>query len=112
MLRHTHSLAGRLMTLLNRRLLSLLHGQFGQFADCQFYDSAPITSLVEPPSLYVPRDELATSSASIRCDIFSDATVMLTDLTEARRLIRTELHVKLMMADTSNFRIRLLCCDT
>jgi hypothetical protein len=41
-------------------------------ADCQFCDSAPITSLAEPPSLCVPRDELTTSStASIRCEIIS-----------------------------------------
>jgi hypothetical protein len=57
------------------------------------YDSAPTKCFVEPPSLLVPQDEPTTAIATMR-QFSSDATAMLSDLTEARPLIRTELAMK------------------
>jgi hypothetical protein len=62
-------------------------------ADCALYDSARTLSLVEPPSLHVPQNELLASITKLR-QFSSEATAMLNGLTEAHPLIRTELNVK------------------
>jgi hypothetical protein len=56
------------------------------------YDLAPTTSSSGLPSLHVPLDEPTTSIDTLR-QFPSDATDPLTDRTEARPLIRTELNV-------------------
>jgi hypothetical protein len=62
-------------------------------ADCAFYDLAPTTFSDEPTSVLVPRDVPEESIATLR-QFSTEATALLTDLIEARPLIRTELIVK------------------
>jgi hypothetical protein len=61
--------------------------------DCACYDLASTTIPDEPTSVHVPPDVLQESIATLR-QYFPEATVMFTDLTEARPLIQTELTVK------------------
>jgi hypothetical protein len=61
--------------------------------DCTFYDQAPTTFLDQPTSVHVPLDDTEESIATLP-QFSSTATALLTDLTEARPLIRTELTVK------------------
>jgi hypothetical protein len=58
-------------------------------ADCAFYNSAATTLPDEPTSIHVPPDVWEESIATLR-QFFP----LITDLTEARPLIRTELAVK------------------
>jgi hypothetical protein len=76
-------------------------------ADCACYDSAPTTLLEEPPSLHVPTGEPTMSIAMLR-QFFTDASDLLTDVTEARMLIRTELNVK--TADGGQLNSGLVDC--
>jgi hypothetical protein len=62
-------------------------------ADCTFYDQAPTKILDQPTSVRVPLLDTEESIASMP-QFSSTATALLTDLTEARSLIRTELAVK------------------
>jgi hypothetical protein len=62
-------------------------------ADCAFYDSTTSTAYDQPDSVHVPLDDTEPSIATMR-QFSSPATTLLTDLTEARPLIRTELTVK------------------
>jgi hypothetical protein len=62
-------------------------------ANCSFYDPGPTTISNEPTSVLVPSDVLEESIATLR-RFSPEATVMLTDLNEARLLIRNELNVK------------------
>jgi hypothetical protein len=78
-------------------------------ANCDFHDSAQTTSFVEPPSLHVPLDESTASIATLR-QFSTDATALLTDLTEARPLSRTELNVKICDGGQL-ISIGRLCCD-
>jgi hypothetical protein len=62
-------------------------------ADCAFYDSATPTAPEQPNSVHVPSDDAEPSIATLQ-QFSSLATALLTDLTEARPLIRNELTVK------------------
>jgi hypothetical protein len=62
-------------------------------ANCPFYDPAPTKVLDEPISVPVPLDVPKESTATLR-QFSPKATVWLTDLIEARPLIRTDLTVK------------------
>jgi hypothetical protein len=62
-------------------------------ADCAFCDSTASTSPDQPTSVHVPPDDSEHSIATLQ-QFSSPATALLTDLTEARPLIRTELTVK------------------
>jgi hypothetical protein len=62
-------------------------------ADCAFYDSTTSTTSDQPTSVDVPTGDAEQSITTLRQ--FSPlATTLLTDLTETRPLIRTELTVK------------------
>jgi hypothetical protein len=63
------------------------------YADCTFYDQAPTTIPYQPTSVRVPPDDTEESIATLQ-QFSSTATALLTDLTEARLLIRSELTVK------------------
>jgi hypothetical protein len=58
-------------------------------ADCAFYDSTTPTTSDQPDSVHVPPDDTEPSIATLR-QFSSPITALLTDLTEARPLIRTE----------------------
>jgi hypothetical protein len=62
-------------------------------ADCAFYDLASPTELDQPISVLVPHVDAEESIATLQ-QFSPPATALLTDLTEARPLIRTELTVK------------------
>jgi hypothetical protein len=62
-------------------------------ADCAFNDSTSPATPDQPNSVHVPSDDAEPSIATLR-HFSSPATALLTDLTEARPLIRTELTVK------------------
>jgi hypothetical protein len=62
-------------------------------ADCAFYDQTSPTELDQPISVHVPHVDAKESIATLR-QFSPPATTLLTDLTEARPLIRTELTVK------------------
>jgi hypothetical protein len=62
-------------------------------ADCAFNDSTTSTAPEQPTSVPVPTDDVEQSIATLQ-QFSSQATALLTDLTEARPLIRTELTVK------------------
>jgi hypothetical protein len=62
-------------------------------ADCVFYGPPPITVSDEPTSVLVPPDVPEESIATLR-QFSPEATALLTDLTDARLLIRTELTLK------------------
>jgi hypothetical protein len=62
-------------------------------ADCAFYDSTAPTAYNQPDPVPVPLDNAEPSIATLR-QFSSPATTLLTDLTEARPLIRLELTVK------------------
>jgi hypothetical protein len=62
-------------------------------ADCAFYDHVPTTILDEPTSVHVPPYAPEESIATLR-QFSPQATALLTDLTEARPLIRSELTLK------------------
>jgi hypothetical protein len=62
-------------------------------ADCAFYDSTTPTASDQPDSVPVPSDDAEPFIATLR-QFSSPTTALLTDLTEARPLIRTELNVK------------------
>jgi hypothetical protein len=61
--------------------------------DCVFYDPTPATFPNEPTSVHVPLDDLVESIATLR-HFPPGSYALLTDLTEVRPLIRTELNVK------------------
>jgi hypothetical protein len=62
-------------------------------ADCSFYDQAPLTAREEPTSLRLPPDDTEESIATLQ-QFPPKATALLTDLTEARPLVRIELTLK------------------
>jgi hypothetical protein len=62
-------------------------------ADCAFYDSTSSTTSDQPTSVHVPSRDAEHSIATLR-QFSPPATALLTDLTEARPLIRTELTLK------------------
>jgi hypothetical protein len=62
-------------------------------ADCAFYDQTPPNILDQSTSVHVPLVDTEESIAKLQ-QLSSTATALLTDLTEARPLIRTELNVK------------------
>jgi hypothetical protein len=62
-------------------------------ANCAFYDSTTPTASDQPNSVHVPPDDTEQSIATLR-RFSSPATALLTDLTEARQLIRIELTLK------------------
>jgi hypothetical protein len=62
-------------------------------ADCAFYDSTLSTASDTPTSVHVPSGDAEQSIATLQ-QFSSQATALLTDLTEARPLIRSELTVK------------------
>jgi hypothetical protein len=62
-------------------------------ADCAFYNPTSPTESDQPISVHVPPVEAEESIASLK-QFSAPATAMLTDLTEAPPLIRTELAVK------------------
>ena len=62
-------------------------------ADCGFYDPTLPTKSDQPVSVHVPPVEAEESIATLK-QFSPPATALLTDLTEARPLIRTELRVK------------------
>jgi hypothetical protein len=62
-------------------------------ADCTFYDHAPTTVLDQPNSVRIPHDDTEESIATLQ-QFSSTTTALLTDLAEARSLIRTELTTK------------------
>jgi hypothetical protein len=62
-------------------------------ADCAFYDSTTPRASDLPASVHVPPADTEPSIATLR-QFPLPATALLTDLTEARPLIRTELTVK------------------
>jgi hypothetical protein len=62
-------------------------------ADCAFYDSPTSTAYDQPDLVHVPPNDTEPSIATLR-QFSSPATALLTYLTEARPLIRTELTVK------------------
>jgi hypothetical protein len=61
--------------------------------DRTFYDSTSITTHVDPPSVHVQQDEPTPPIVTLR-QLSPDASTVLTDLTKARPLIRTEMNVK------------------
>jgi hypothetical protein len=61
--------------------------------DCAFNDSTPSTTPDQPTSVLVPSGDAKQSIATIQ-QFSPPATALLTDLTEARPLIRTELTMK------------------
>jgi hypothetical protein len=61
--------------------------------ECAFYDPSPTTFSDEPTSVRVQFDVPEDSIATLR-QFSQEATALLTDLTEARPLIRAELTVK------------------
>jgi hypothetical protein len=61
--------------------------------DCAFYDPASPTERDQPNSGHVPTVDWGESIATLQ-QFISPPTALLTDLTEARPLIRTELTVK------------------
>jgi hypothetical protein len=62
-------------------------------AHCAFYDSTTSTTSEQPNFVPVPTDDVEQSIATLQ-QFSSPATALLTDLTKARPLIRTELTVK------------------
>jgi hypothetical protein len=62
-------------------------------ADCTFYSPTSTKELDQPKSVHVPHVEAEESIATLR-QFSPPATALLTDLTQARPLIRTELIVK------------------
>jgi hypothetical protein len=62
-------------------------------ADCPFYDPASPTTPAQPISVHVPLVEAEESIATLQ-QFSPPTTTLLTDLMEARPLIRTELTVK------------------
>jgi hypothetical protein len=62
-------------------------------ADCAFYDQTSPTEPDQPISVHVPPFDAEESIATLQ-QFSPPATALLTDLTEARSLIRTELTVK------------------
>jgi hypothetical protein len=62
-------------------------------ADCSFYDSTSPTESDQPISVHVPPVDAEESIATLK-QFSPPATALLTGLTEARPLIRTELTVK------------------
>jgi hypothetical protein len=62
-------------------------------ADCIFYDQAPTTIPDGPTSVRVPRDDTEESIPTLT-HFSSIVTALLTDLTEARPLIRIEVTMK------------------
>jgi hypothetical protein len=62
-------------------------------AGCTFYDQAPTTIPNQPTSILVPHVDKEEPIATLQ-QFYSTATALLTDLTEARPLIRTEPIVK------------------
>jgi hypothetical protein len=62
-------------------------------ADCAFYDLTSPTTSDQPTSVPAPPGDAEQSIATLR-QFSPPATALLTDLTEARPLIRTELRVK------------------
>jgi hypothetical protein len=62
-------------------------------ADCIFTDLAPTTTHDEPTSARVPLDDTEESIATLQ-QFSSKVAALLTDLTETRPLIRTELTTK------------------
>jgi hypothetical protein len=62
-------------------------------ADCAFYDPASPTTHDQPISVHVPHVDAEESIATLQ-QFSPPATTLLTDLTQARPLIRTELAVK------------------
>jgi hypothetical protein len=62
-------------------------------ADCAFYDLASPRELDQPISVHVPHVDAEESIATLQ-QFSLPATTLLTDITEARPLIRTELTVK------------------
>jgi hypothetical protein len=62
-------------------------------AYCAFYDLTSPTESDQPTSVHVPPGDVEQSLATLR-QFSPHATALLTDLTEARPLIRTELTVK------------------
>jgi hypothetical protein len=62
-------------------------------ADCAFYDPTTPTTSDQPDSVHVPPDDTEPSIATLQ-QFSSPAIALLTDLTEARPLTRTELTVK------------------
>jgi hypothetical protein len=75
--------------------------------DSTFYDQAPTTITDEPLSVRVPHDDTEESIATLP-QFSSTATALLTDITEARPLIRTELTVK--TRDGGQLVTRLVDC--
>jgi hypothetical protein len=61
--------------------------------DCAFYDPASPTKPDQPTSVHVPHVDTEESIATLQ-QFSPPATTLLTDLTEARPLFRTELTVK------------------
>jgi hypothetical protein len=62
-------------------------------ADCAFYDSTTSAEVDQPDSVPVPHGDAEQSIATPR-QFSTPTTALLTDLTEARPLIRTELTMK------------------
>jgi hypothetical protein len=62
-------------------------------ADCALYDSTSPTTSNQHTSVFVPPDDAEQSIATLQ-QFSPPATALLTDLTEARPLIRTKLTVK------------------
>jgi hypothetical protein len=62
-------------------------------ADCAFYNSTSPTASDQPNTVHVPPRNAEKSIATLR-QFSSTTTALLTDLTEARPLIRNELTVK------------------
>jgi hypothetical protein len=62
--------------------------------DCVFYGPSPNTFSDEPTSVHEPPYDFEESIATLITQFSHRANAVLTDLTEARPLIRTELTVK------------------
>jgi hypothetical protein len=62
-------------------------------ADCAFYEPASLTPPAQPISVHVPPLSMEESIATLQ-QFSTPATTLLTDLTEARPLVRTELSLK------------------
>jgi hypothetical protein len=62
-------------------------------ADCAFYDETPPTLSDQPTSVPIPHVDTEESIATVQ-QCYPPATALLTGLTEARPLFRTELTVK------------------
>jgi hypothetical protein len=67
--------------------------------DCAFYSPTSSTKPDQPMSAPVPHVDAEESIATLQ-QFSPPSTALLTGLTEARPLIRTELTVKILMADT------------